>query len=340
MRKTMFLPALALLLAAGACGRHEGPESPAPPAVQVHLAAAAQGGGGGWLATTLTATQHAVLSTRLAASVRKVHVNEGQHVAAGALLVSLADEDLQSGLKAAQAGVEAASAYHRRIEALLKQNAAIPAELDQASTQLAQAKAGLEQVRANLAYTQIRAPFAGVVQSRLVNEGTFAGPGTPLIELEGQGSRELDGSVSEAEAKGLKIGMSLPFEAEGHQGTAIITALATGGDPVSHRGILRARLLTGGDALRTGAFARLRLPSATAQPAPDLFVPGSALVLRGELTGVFVAKDGKAELRWLALGEAEAHGNLYPVRAGLRQGEAIIDQPGTLCDGQPIEVAR
>ena len=338
MKNTLYLPVLAALLAAVACGKQEEVQSPVLPTAKVHLAAGTQGSGGGWIAATLTATEHAVLSTRLAASVKKVHVHEGQYVAAGALLISLSDEDLQSGLKAAQAGVEAASAYHRRIEALIKQNAAIPAEMDQANTQLSQAKAGLEQVKANIGYTQIRAPFAGVVQSRMVNEGAFAGPGLPLIELEGQGSLEFDGSVSEAEAKGLKIGMSLPFEAEGQQGTAVVTALASGFDPVSHRGMLRARLQKGGETLRTGAFARLRLPSATAQPASDLFVPRSALVLRGELSGVFIAKDGKAELRWLSLGEAQ--GDRYPIRAGLRQGEAIIDQPGTLADGQPIEVAR
>ena len=338
MKKTLFLPTLAALLIAVACGKPEKAELPVLPTAKVHLATGAQGNGNGWLATTLTATEHAVLSTRLAASVKKVHVNEGQHVAAGALLISLSDEDLQSGLKAAQTGVEAATAYHRRIEALIKQGAAIPAEMDMADTQLAQAKAGVEQVKANIGYTQIRAPFAGVVQSRMVNEGAFAGPGMPLVELEGQGAQELDGSVSEAEAKGLKVGMTLPFEAEGHAGTAVVTALATGGDPVSHRGTLRARIQKGGANLRTGTFARLRLPSTGAPASGEVFVPKSALVLRGELSGVFVAKDGKAELRWLSLGEAQ--GDRYPVRAGLIQGEQIIDQPGSLSDGQPIEVAR
>ena len=336
MKNLMILPALAALLTAVACGKAEKAEAPPLPAAKVRLAAGSQGGANGWVAATLTATQHAVLSTRLAASVRKVYVNEGQHVAAGALLISLADEDLQSGLKAAQAAVDAATVQHRRIEALLKQGAAIPAEMDQANTQLAQARAAVEQVKGNLAYTQIRAPFAGVVQNRMVSEGAFAGPGTPLVEVEGLGALELDGSLSEAEAKGLRIGLSVPFETGTQGGTAVLTALAAGGDPVSHRGAFRARVLKGGEALRSGAFARIKLPGV--QTASDVLVPRSALVLRGELSGVFVARDGRAELRWLSLGEAQ--GDRYPVRAGLVQGEAVIDQPGTLVDGQPIEVVR
>jgi hypothetical protein len=62
------------------------------------------------------------------------------------------------------------------------------------------------------------------------------------------------------------------------------------------------------------------------------------LVQRGELNGVFVIKDGKAQLRWLSLGEAE--GDRFPVKAGLVKGEAVVDQPGQLKDGQSVEVAK
>ena len=272
----------------------------------------------------------------MAAAVRQVHANEGQQVAAGALLISLADDDLQSGLKAAQAAEAAAAAYHRRIESLLKQDAAIPAEMDAASAQLAQAQAAVAQVKANIGYTQIRAPFAGVVQARMVDEGAFVGPGAPLVTVEGQGAMELDGSLSEAEAKGLRIGMKLPFEADGQTGLAEITALSTGGDPVSHRGTLRARIVKGGARLRTGSFARIQLPRAQAQGPAPLLVPAGALVRRGELSGVFVARDGKAELHWLSLGEAQD--GQFPVRAGLAAGDQVIDPPEGVVDGQPVEV--
>ena len=58
--------------------------------------------------------------------------------------------------------------------------------------------------------------------------------------------------------------------------------------------------------------------------------------MRGELTGVFLAEDGHANLRWLSLGEPQ--GDRFPVRAGLTAREAVIDQPGDLKDGQPVNV--
>ncbi|WP_306600019.1 efflux RND transporter periplasmic adaptor subunit [Geothrix sp. 21YS21S-2] len=333
MKRTLILPITALL-AGLACGKHEAPQAPPMPAAKVRLAAVDPAGDAGWIAATLTATRRATLSTRMAASVTRVFANEGQHVAEGALLVSLSDGDLQGGLKAAETAVAAAQAHHRRIEALSKINASTPSELEMAATNLAQAQAGLAGVKANLAYTQIRAPFAGIVQSRMVNEGAFVGPGQPLVELEGQGALELEGTVSEQEARSLRIGLKVPFEADGKPGTAEISALSTGGDPVSHRGTIRARIL-GATGFRSGAFARIKSPGA----APEgLSVPRSALVVRGELSGVFVARDGKAELRWLSLGDAR--GAAVPVRAGLKAGEQVIDNPGTLVDGQPVEVSK
>ncbi|MBP1626516.1 MAG: secretion protein HlyD [Holophagaceae bacterium] len=332
---------IAGVLASGlACQRREQsePDTSGLPTARVQLVQSGPTEQQGWVAGTLTSTQRATLSTRMAASVRKVHVSEGAKVTAGTLLVSLADDDLQGGLKAAEAGLAAAKAHHQRISNLAQQGAATPSELEMAQSQLAQAQAGVSGVKANLAFTQIRAPFSGVIQARRVNEGDFVGPGAPLVELEGQGALELTASLSESESKGLRMGQKLPFEVEGVPGQAEITALAPGGDPISHRSALRARVLKGGPAMRTGSFARLLLPT-QAQAGPNTpFVPQSALVQRGELNGVFVAKDGKAQLRWLSLGERQ--GDRYPVRAGLQQNESIINNPSTLKDGQPIEVAK
>lgn len=338
MKPILYLSSVPLVLAGLACGRHEPAKAPQVPVASVRLVQEGSSIQPGWVAVTLNATRRATLATRLAASVKKVHVTEGQQVAAGALLVSLSDEDLQSGRKAAETAVATATTQLHRMERLANQDAATQAELDLAQVQLAQAKAALAGVQANISYTQIRAPFAGVVQARRVNDGDFVGPAMPLIDLEGQGAMEFAGSVSEAEAKGLKIGQNLPFEADGKGGMAQITGLATGGDPLSHRSAIRARVVKGLEGLRSGAFGRLRVPGVSVSAGPDLSVPRSALVRRGELNGVFLARSGKAELRWLSLGEAQ--GDRFPVRAGLAVAEQVIDAPGDLRDGQPIEVRK
>ena len=332
------LTALALsgaLLGTLACGQQETrPDAKALPRVTVTLAATGTPEGGDWVAATLQSTRTANISTRMAAQVKRIHVEEGQRVAAGTLLLALNDQDLQGQLKAAETGLATIEAQYRRIQALQAEKASTIAELQQVQAQVAQAQAGVTALKANIAYTQIRAPFSGVIQSRKVNEGDFVGPGMPLLELVGDGEQELVATVSERESKGLKLGQKLAFTADGANGEAQITALAPGGDPYSHKGTLRARVLNP-KGLRQGAFARIQVPGLAME---TLTLPKSALVHRGELTGVFVDRDGQAELRWLSLGEAI--GDVVPVRAGLKAGEKVIDNPGALQDGQPIDLRQ
>ena len=332
------LTALALsgaLFGTLACGqRSDHPEAKTLPRVAVTLAATGTPEGGDWVAATLQSTRTAMMSTRMAAQVKRVLVEEGQRVSAGTLLIALSDQDLQGQLKAAETGLATIEAQHRRIVALQAQKASTIAELQQVEAQVAQAQAGVTALKANIAYTQIRAPFSGVVQSRKVSEGDFVGPGMPLVELVGEGEQELVATVSEREATGLKLGSRLAFTVDGTKGEAQITALAPGGDPWSHKGTLRARVLKP-KGLRQGTFARILVPGLATE---TLTVPKSALVQRGELTGVFVAKDGQAELRWLSLGETI--GDLASVRAGLKAGEKVIDNPGALQDGQPIDIRQ
>lgn len=332
----ILLPA-ALVLVGGftACAKHEALKALQLPTAKVRLVAGSEAGDGAWAAASLGRAEHATLSTRLAAMVRKVHVQEGSVVRRGQLLVSLADDDLRGQLKAAETARDAASAHQRRIQALAAQGAATPSELEQAGSQLAQAEGAVAAVKGQLAYTEIRAPFDGVVQSRPASDGTFAGAGQPLLELDGKGGLELTASLSEEEARGLKAGAKVAFEAEGRSGEVVVTALAPGGDPTTHRQAFRAKVLRPTD-LRSGAFARLRLGAGAKAEGAAVSVPASALVTRGELSGVFVAEDGHAHLRWLSLGEREDA--RVAVKAGLGAGEAVIDSPGELVDGQPITV--
>jgi RND family efflux transporter MFP subunit len=301
---------------------------------RVRLVASEAAGAGQWVAANVQAAHKATLATRLAASVRAVHVEEGQRVSQGQLLVSLADSDLRGQLAAAEAGLVTASAHERRIRALAAERAATPSELEAATAQRAQAEAGVAAVHANLEYSEIRAPFAGTVQARRVDPGDLVGPGQPLVTIEGS-ALEIVASLSQAEARGVRVGQRLRFRAGDVEGTAEITAFTPGGDPLSHRRGLRARITTGASELQSGAFARLLVPG-TGRPS-GAWLPKSAFVERGDLTGVFVATSGRAELRWVSV--ADSVGDRVAVRAGLRDGERVIDAPGALRDGQEIEVA-
>jgi membrane fusion protein (multidrug efflux system) len=313
--------------------RAEEPQRAPDAPVRVRAAHAGAAPGSRLVAASVVAANRATVSTRLAANVRTVHVVEGQRVAAGQPLVTLAADEIQGALAAARTGLDAAAAHERRIRALAAERAATPAELELASAQRAQAEAAVASARANASYALLRAPFAGTIQARRVDPGDLVGPGQPLLELEGD-ALELVASLSEDEARGLARGTAIRFTVGAATGEADIVALTPGGDRLSHRRGLRARVRSAPPGLRSGTFARIALAGVA---GGGLWLPRTAVVERGDLTGVFVAADGRAELRWISPGEAA--GNFVAVRAGLRPEEIVIDAPGALRDGQRVEVS-
>jgi len=89
--------------------------------------------------------------------------------------------------------------------------------------------------------------------------------------------------------------------------------------------------------LRSGLFGRAQFPRGERSA---LLIPGTAVVERGQLQGVFVL-DWKnlASLRYITLGRST--GENVEVLAGLQSGERLVAKPGDLeLDGKRIEAGR
>jgi RND family efflux transporter MFP subunit len=334
------LTALALGLAA--CGGHETKEAPPPdlgPTRDVQTAEVLRVGETGVVAVpgTVRARQRAALSARIPASVAELPVQVGQWVEAGAIVVRLDDAALRAALAAAEAGLKAAQADLERTKALLEKDAATPRELDEMTARAAGAEAQVTAARDSLSYAVLRAPFAGRVAVRPVNLGDVVNPGMTLIEIEGLGGLEVRASVEPETAALLRPGTKVRALCDGQTELleATITAVAPSGDPTTHRVEVKAAVPKV-NGLRAGLFARLFVPAPEGEAR--LRVPASAVFARGGLNGLFVAEDGKARLRWVALGARS--GDAVEIRAGLEPGERCILDPAGLADGTPIRETK
>jgi RND family efflux transporter MFP subunit len=305
----------------------------------VKTAEVVRAGGAGEVAVpgTVQGRQRASLSARMPASVTELPYQEGQWVQAGAVVVRLDDVAVRAAEAAAEAGVKAAEADLGRTKALLERGAATPRELEQMTAAASGAQAQLTAAKDNLSYTALRAPFAGRVASRRVNLGDVVNPGTPLIEIEGEGGLELRATVESQIAATLRPGSKVKALVDGQPGalTATVTAVAPSGDATTHRFEVKADL-PGSAGLRAGLFARLLVPGVAADPR--ITVPGAAVFERGGLVGVFVVRDGRARLRWVAAGARD--GGTVEIRAGVEPGERVALDPDGLEDGAPVRETR
>jgi hypothetical protein len=117
---------------------------------------------------------------------------------------------------------------------------------------------------------------------------------------------------------------------------ATVRSVSAAGDPSTHRFELRA-VLPSTSGARSGLFARLALPAAAPREETRLVVPSASVFVRGGLAGVYVVSEGRARLRWVAVGDVVA--GRTEVRAGLTAGERVAADPAGLEDGAPVAEA-
>ena len=176
VRAGTILTILGLGLGLAACGGHEAKpaqEGPAGPARDVTTAEVVSSGDVGEVAVpaAVQSRKRASLAARLSASVTELPYQEGEWVAAGAIVVRLDDAALRATVAAAEAGLSAAESDLARTKALLEKGAATPRELEQMTAATSTARAQLTGARDSLSYAALRAPFAGRVASRRINLG-------------------------------------------------------------------------------------------------------------------------------------------------------------------------
>jgi len=332
------LATLIFTVAVAACSRSApSPSAQAspPPSVPVRTVAVEGSGGGGTVAVpaTVHARRRAALAARVPASVTALPWREGDRVASGAVVVRLDDTALRSRVDASEAAAHAADRDLARVEALLAKGAATPREADESRARASAAAAALAAARDDLAYAVLRAPFAGTVAARPVDVGDVVQPGATLVEIEGDDGLEVRTTVEAELLPELVRGTLVQAAVDGQPWPleATVSAVSASGDPASHRFEVRADLPRA-EGLRSGLFARLHLPSGSAEAR--LLVPESAVVARGGLSGLFVVAEGTARLRWVAVGST-ANG-MTEVRAGVEAGERVALAPADLADGQPV----
>lgn len=338
MTSRIALPLMALALALAACGRGQAalPEKEAPPPTRtVHAESIATSVP---IEGSVAARRRAEIATRLMARVASVNVDAGTTVRAGQVLVRLAGEDVAAGRSrataardAAQAARDEAARQAARMDTLLSQDAVARVQRDQARLGLAQAEAQLAMAEASLqdvataaGYATLTAPFAGVVASRSVDPGDLAAPGVPLVVVEDNGPRDVVLAVPADLAAGLRTGQVVPIvDQDGRTVIVPVRVIARAADPATRTVEVR---VTAPPTWRTGVAVTALIPAGRHE---GIAVPASAIVRRGQLTGVRVLMGDAVVLRWVRLGRplptAERSDSArVEVLSGLEAGDEIV----------------
>jgi RND family efflux transporter MFP subunit len=300
------------------------------------------------LVGSVESSDRSLLTARIDGRVMSIKVREGEEVKADQVLLEIADNlagarlreaqsavgEARQGLAAAEARLALAEQTWRRYRQLSENRAVTPQEMDRVAAErelarrgrdgavssLRRAEAALAAARTAAGYNEVRAPYAARVARRLADEGVTVMPGTPLLELDRAGLRQIRAAVPEKFVGRLAVGDYVAVEVPSLKKTfkARIVEMQPAADPASRTFLIKAVPEPAVD-LEPGLFARVRLTSET---RPTLMVPASAIAERGQLTGVFVL-EGEL-LHWRLVRTGRRVGERIEILAGLHPGDRIV----------------
>lgn len=335
--KSTLLVTLLLVLATG-CSRHETSGSAAAvlPPVRVQLAAV-QAEDIPQL-TDVTGTvrpvQRAVLAAKVMGAIAELPIALGQRVKEGDILLKLFSTDLAARLTVARAQLNVARRDFERERDLLAKGASTAETVRNLEDRVTGCTATVRDAEVQLGYTEIRAPFDGVIARKIVNAGDLAAPGQPLLEIEGAANFEIEARIPESLATALTPGAPLECAVEGASFTGSLREISSTADAAT-RSIGVKIDVPAGAAVRSGQFTRIRVPGPAVR---TLLIPFTAVSVSGQMERVFVAGEGnRAVLRIVKTGATR--GDRVVILSGLTERERVVVAPhSTLRDTQPLEV--
>ena len=325
--------------------------------------------------------REAAIGTRLSGQVKSIPVSAGDAVAEGALLVEIDSRDLALQFEAAerrresaksawdQAGTDLARLRRIHEDELIPVSQVEQAELREEETRsaLAAAQAEVTSLSTQMDYARITAPFSGVVSDVLTDQGSLAAPGVPLVVLEDRNNLEVRAKIDEKSMLRLNPGDELEVRLPGLDTMvgAIVHSFIPALEEPGAGSTIKVRLKDPPPGTRPGMIAQIRT-FALEKPREVVIVPKDALLVRGQMNGVFVItraldvdreiqpdtrqevpdpiipETHRARLRWVHLaGPLDGTADTVAIDRGLEAGELVVVGPeiDTLRDDQVVKIA-
>lgn len=277
----------------------------------------------------------------------------GAHVKKGQRLAVIASPEVEQQLQQAKADLATSRANQKyaetqaaRYQELLNENAVSKQDTDNfraqassTSNQVAAAEANVRRLAQLTEFSNVDAPFDGVITARNVDIGTLidAGAARELFHMASDDTLRVYVNVPQVDARaaipGMTAGLTVP-EHPGRTFTGKIARTSNAIDPAFRTLLVEVDVDNRKHELLPGDYAQVhfKLPS---DGRAGLVVPVPALIFRSDGLRVAVAQGDKARLVPVTVGRDD--GKTVEVASGLRPDDLVIQNPpDSLIDGETV----
>ena len=286
---------------------------------------------------TLLANEEVELRSEISGRVTGVFFEEGKRVKRGEVLLKINDSELQAQLKRKEVEEKQASDQEDRQKKLREINVVSQEDYDRELNALHMIQADKEALQAQLAKTEVKAPFDGIIGLRYVSEGGYVSPNTLISTMQDIDPMKVEFSVPEKYAGQLKTGTEIMLRVgeSQEQYSGAVYALESKIDPDTRTIKARAKIPHPGENMIPGSFAKVEI---TLDEVPNaIVIPSGAVIPRINDEIVYVCRNGKAQTAPVTTGLRTDSG--VQITQGLASGDTlIVSGLLQLADGKAVEI--
>lgn len=302
---------------------------------------------------TLAPVRDAQLRAQVSGSVLRILAEQGQHVQDGQELAEIdaaglrdAELSARSSVSSAQTAADYAARQSQRYDTLFKAGAVSDRDLETVVQQNAQAQAALADARARLvtaekqlAYTVVRAPFAGVVADRDVSAGDVVQVGSLMFTVVDPSQLQLQAAVPADQIAAVRVGQPVTFSLNGYGDQVFrgkVLRISPIADPSTREIQVYATLPNPSDVLVAGLYASGRIVTDSTR---GLTVSTAAIDTRNLQPVAERIRNGRVERIDVRLGMRDAQSNRVQILAGATLGDTLLRGTAQAIDpGTPVRV--
>jgi multidrug efflux system membrane fusion protein len=282
------------------------------------------------------------ISFKIAGVLAELPVRSGDIIKKGDLLARLDQTEISAREREALAQLGIAKKELERVSALQEKGFAPIRLLDDAQAKVTRAQSALEVVQFDRKWSELRAPWDGVVLNRFAEAGELMSPGRSVLSVgDTTSGLLLTVPLSDRDIARVKTGnqVDIGFAVLKGKVSAQVTRIAAAADARTGSFEAEIALLEIHDQLRSGMFGDAEIIVEEDSNGGFVAIPADAFVEgNGDLAGVFVLRpDGKsAAFRSIVVDRLEV--GQAVVSKGLNAGERVVDGVAYLRDGQSVKV--
>ncbi len=271
---------------------------------------------------SVLSNEEVTLQSQLAGVITHIYFTEGSHVNKGDMLVKIDDAQLQAQLQKDEVAKQLAQVTEERQKKLLAINGISQQDYDIALNNLNSVLADIKLLQVQINYTDIRAPFDGIVGIRNISEGSYVSQNTVLVNIEETSPIKIDFFVPEKYQSQVQKSEQINFNVSGYSNLfqGKIYAIDPKIDENTRSIHVRALSDNKDGHLLPGAFANINIELSHSDSA--LMIPTEAIVpqISGQL--VYTSKNGIVTSSTVDLGIRTD--STVEIVKGLKKGDTIL----------------